>query len=332
MRKKKFFGAIAGLIITVLIFAFLSIFIGTPKNQIIGATFSVHYAEELGLDWQEMYIASLEELELNHLRIPVYWNRIEFQPGDYLWEEIDFMMDEAAARNVDITLAIGQKVPRWPECFVPAWAEGYEEDDRQSALLSFIAATTDKYKDHPALDRWQIENEAQFPFGECDPLGPAFVNEEIKTVKDIDASTDIQVTASGEQALWLFRSLQGDIVGVSLYRTVKNELGTITFPHSPFFYRVQALISRPFSRVIISELQAEPWGIHSYSIPEDESASEAYESFTARDLTAHVEFARATKLDEVYLWGIEWWYLLHVNGDSRLWDHGKNLIRAWNSY
>ncbi len=45
----------------------------TPnKNINFGVTFSELYAKELGLNWKETYIAVLDDLNVERIRIPVY--------------------------------------------------------------------------------------------------------------------------------------------------------------------------------------------------------------------------------------------------------------------
>ena len=68
----------------------------------------------------------------------------------------------------------------------------------------------------------------------------------------------------------------------------------------------------------------EPWGVAEYV--EDQKSLEAYDHFTAEELAAHMEFASQTGMDEVSLWGVEWWYYLKEMGDDRLWEKGKELM------
>ena len=82
----------------------------------IGVTFSTKYAKELGLDWKAAYLATLDDLGVRKFRIPVYWDEAEPERGRYAWDEVDWMLDEAAKRGADVILAVGRKTPRWPEC------------------------------------------------------------------------------------------------------------------------------------------------------------------------------------------------------------------------
>ncbi len=54
-----------------------------PEDEVnFGTTFSNYYAEELGLDWKETYLAILDDLGVKRLRVVAYWREIEPQPGE----------------------------------------------------------------------------------------------------------------------------------------------------------------------------------------------------------------------------------------------------------
>src|SRR3989338_5685979 len=63
-----------------------------------GVTFSHTFAEHLGLDWQEVYIAVLDDLGVRNMRIPVYWTSIEAEKGQIDFSDYDWMMSEAEKR------------------------------------------------------------------------------------------------------------------------------------------------------------------------------------------------------------------------------------------
>src|SRR5262245_15173132 len=94
-----------------------------------GATFSTHYADYPGIDWKQAYAASLDELGLRRFRIPAYWDQLEAERGTYDFTILDYQVAEAKKRGAHILLAVGRKLPRWPECHVPAWAKELKEKD-----------------------------------------------------------------------------------------------------------------------------------------------------------------------------------------------------------
>jgi hypothetical protein len=317
-------GAFLALFLAAL-YLFAKVFI-SPRPVTFGVTFSAPQARYLKLNAWETYLSVLDDLHVRLIRLPVYWNETETSRGVYDWKETDYFMDEAAKRGAKITLVVGAKVPRWPECHIPHFIEpevgttAYGDD-----VVNFVKTTVERYKDHPALLRYQVENEPLFPFGKCPPVGLGLLNAEVATVRAIDPNHDIQLTVSGEGEAWIDLAKTADIIGVSLYRVVWNKnIGPVVYPHPPAWYTVERLMVSPWvKQSIISELQGEPW-FDGGLMPEN--IDTAYEAFPQERLRDHVSFARRTGFSEVYLWGVEWWYYLKAHGDSRLLDEARNIF------
>lgn len=297
----------------------------TPEAaQAFGVTFAPHVVRFYGNnDPLAAFTATLDDLGVRHVRLPVYWNTTEPTQGQYDFSDIDPYMDAAAARGAKVTLVVGMKVPRWPECHVPDWVT---QQGREAALFGYLDTVVARYKGHPALARWQIENEHHFPFGECPAPDPALFSAEVAYVRSLDPDTPIQLTVSGEQELWAGTADAADVLGTSLYRFAWNPTtGLVVFPHPPEFYRLQALaVVGRVDAVVISELQAEPW-FEGGVIPDD--LEERYALFTVDRLREHAGFARRTGLPEIYLWGVEWWYDMAQRGDTRLWDAAREEMK-----
>ncbi len=299
-----------------------------PANTpAFGITFSTVYADQLGIDAKEAYRSLLSELGVKRVRLPVYWDEIEPKKDVYEWESLDWLVETSEAHGVSLTMVIGQKVPRWPECFVPDWVERMNPDYAHVELLKFMEQVVLRYKDSPALERWQVENEAFFPFGICAvrPNLERFL-EEIELVRRLD-DHPIQVTVSGELDPYVDAAILADVLGISMYRTTWNRyIGYFYYPLTPGFYRIKASSVRPLvDKIVISELQAEPW----FPEPVDSRpAHEWYQAFDADDMRRNIDFARRTGLDEVYLWGAEWWYYLKVHGEDRLWEVAKDIFSS----
>jgi len=149
-----------------------------------GATYSTKYAYQLGLDTHAAYIATLDELGVKDLRIPLYWSDIEKQPGKYDWGEAHWLAWEAQKRGASVTFAIGMRTPRYPECHLPEWAKTLSTQTLQENLLQYVKAGIKELDSAPAVTAWQIENEPFFSyFGECPTLAPGFYASEIATAK-----------------------------------------------------------------------------------------------------------------------------------------------------
>ena len=192
------------------------------------------------------------------------------------------------------------------------------EEERDEALLAFIARAVVRYQSDDSLERWQVENEPLFTFGECPRPNLSRYFNEIDLVRQIDPIHPILVTTSGEQSWWGMNTATGDILGATLYRSVANGyVGPIIFPFNELFYFFQGQTARvTIDKIIISELQGEAWN-------DDRN----YEAFTADDLVRNAKFVSRVGVDEVYWWGAEWWYYLKVNGDSRLWETAKEIFQ-----
>jgi hypothetical protein len=289
-----------------------------------GFTYSARHARSFGLDDYGTFERALADLQPSIVRLPVYWDEVEVSDDQFVFNSIDTLLATAYNYDVDIILAIGQKVPRDPECFLPAWTDSLSDFEREEQLISYITQLTSRYGDHPAIVRFQVENEALFPFGDCPEPSPSLLLREIAVVRQL-TDLPIQLTASGEQQLWSSVAGPADVVGVSLYRyTWDALLGPIPFFHTPLWYRTQRLAIAAFAQVSISELQAEPW------IPVGEWPPDpvtGYLHFTEARLREHVTFARQTGASEILFWGVEWWYYLHESGDDRLLEAAREIMK-----
>src|SRR3989344_2832566 len=133
-----------------------------PPRVIYGVTFSVMQAEDLGLDWRTAYKAVLDDLKVRELRIPAYWPRVEPKRDTYDWRELDFEMSQAQMRDARVILAVGRRLPRWPECHIPDWAQKLSWEEQKEELRGYITAVVERYKDDPAITYWQGGNGASF--------------------------------------------------------------------------------------------------------------------------------------------------------------------------
>ncbi len=301
-----------------------------PSQIKYGVTFSPSYASFLKLDWKRVYVRMLDELGVRKLRVPGYWNVVEKDQGRYDFSEVDFMLNEAGRRGAAVILSLGEKQPRWPECQIPLWAKRLKLEDRRQRILEFIRKVTERYKDSPALWAWQVENEPFLPlFGEnCDPGDEKFLKAEINLVKSLSNKTII-VSDSGELGTWLVPMQVSDVFGTTLYRDVYNPfMGYFSYPISPYLYNIKSQIVRIFAprnqKTIVIELQAEPW------LSDGDSAqnlNEQLRQFPLDKMKSYLSYAKKTGFDEMYLWGVEWWYLMEARGYPEYLDYAKTLFR-----
>jgi len=312
------------------LYKFVRLAIDETKDDeqiVYGITFSRIYAEELGLDWRETYIEILDDLGVKEIRIPAYWNLIEQKDGEYNFSDLDWQINEAEKRNVKVLLAIGRRLPRWPECFIPDWIKDKGEEVQREKLLKIIRLLVLRYREKENIWAWQVENEPLLSiFGECPAPDKKFLEKEIALVKSLD-SRAVAVTESGELSTWIGAGRRADIVGTSMYFVVWSPYWGYFHHRWPVaFYTSRAwIIENIFKKqVFISEMQAEPWGEKpSYLLTLDEQ----FKSMNLEVFGNAVKYVEKTKLSPVYFWGAEWWYWLkEKQGHGEFWDEAKMLL------
>src|SRR3990167_5289868 len=300
------------------------------ENIKYGVTFSPTYTQTLGLDWKSIYINILDDLKVRNLRIPTYWSTIEPREGEFDYSSVDFMLDEANKRDAKVILVVGMKQPRWPECHIPTWAKILSPQERHNKTLKVVENTVNRYKDHAAVTYWQIENEPLFKFRDhCDKPNAKFLKEKVELVRQVDPSRPLLITDSGELSLWTESMQLSDMFGTTLYRTVYNKyLGYLNWTLPPQSYTLKSdLIKKYFAprnqKTIIAELQAEPWSpIGLFETPIEEQLK----VFSLKDFQANVDYAKKTGFDEIYLWGVEWWYFAKEFNHPEYLEYAKVLF------
>lgn len=299
-----------------------------------GVTFSQKFAGELGLDWRENYRAILDELAPQRLRLVAYWDLVEPAAGAFDFADLDWQVREASRRNVPVIVALGLRLPRWPECHAPDWSHGLSPAEREERVRRYIAAVVERYRREPAVLMWQVENEPYLFFGQCPRRGHDFLEKEIAAVRALD-SRPILTTDGGELGLWAKSARQGDMFGTTMYRRVYPRfigplVGVIEYPLDPAYFRVKAQIvrwwnGRPEQRFIVSELQGEPWEPRSLAVT---PPLKAVENFSPAYFSDTIAYAKSAGFEEYYLWGAEWWYWMRErHGDDRYWEIARALFR-----
>lgn len=345
--KKVFF-----LLVVILILVFLlSRGHVYEKNELeYGITFSKKQAQSLNLDWRQVYLATLEDLAIKKLRLPAYWSEVEPSFNEYYWDDLDWQVDQASQRGVEIILAVGGRLPRWPECHFPDWVEslGYTEkpanisdrafinwseeltkQKRHDEILNYTARVINRYKDKQNIIAWQVENEPFLAhFGDCPKLDKDFLDQEIALVRRLD-SRPIVVTDSGELSIWVLAARRADIFGTTMYRdTYSKQLNRyIHYPITPGFFRLKKNITGFFAKPdkwIVIELQAEPWGPEPY---QNLSKEERDRTMNLEKFKEIIEFSSKTGFKEFYFWGVEYWYWeKSVNNNNEMWEEAKKLF------
>lgn len=325
--KRLFFWLVVFLFF---IFVFSRGHVYEKEELLYGVTFSKKQAESLGLDWKKVFISTLDDLGVKKIRLSAYWDEVERENNNFFWDDLDWQISQARSRDVEIILAIGGRLPRWPECHFPGWAEQLGKEERESEIIKYIEEVINRYRGEKQIIAWQIENEPFLShFGDCPELDSRFLDKEIARVHNMDARPTV-VTDSGELSLWVPAARRADIFGTTMYRdTYSAHLKRyIHYPISPAFFRFKKNIADIFAspkKWIVIELQAEPWAPVPY---QNISKGERDRTMNLEKFREILEFSRQAGFREFYLWGVEWWYWeKEKNNDPSLWNEAKIIFK-----
>lgn len=300
-----------------------------------GLTYSTKQTEGLGLDWQKTYEDILKELRPEKVRLVIYWDDTEPEKDKFDFSETDWLLEKTEENKTKVILALGAKVPRWPETHIPAWARNLAPEEREEALKNYLEKTIIRYKDNSAVEMWQIENEPYLMFGKRIERGEDFLGKEIEAVKKIDSSHPILATDGGEFGLWYKAAKAGDIFGTTMYRNTYTKIlgwlfGNTEYPFSPGYFKlkekiIRLLINDNEKKFLVIELQGEPWSRVALG---EVSYKKQVKLFSPDYFSDTIKYAKETGFDEYYLWGAEWWYYMkEKHNDNRYWEYAKNLFR-----
>lgn len=300
----------------------------------IGATFIPNYARYYDLDPKTTLSDIINDLGIKQLRLVSYWSDIEKDRGQYDFTELDWQMKMAEDNGVKVSLALGLRQPRWPECHMPAWAYEIPGYGWYKPLEDFIGATVNRYKDSPALESYQLENEFFLKaFGICYDFNRDRLVSEYNLVKRLDTNTPVIVTMSNNAIGTPIGDPKPDKWAISVYKRVWDK--TITrryfeYPIPAWYYAFRAgwtEVTRGRD-VFIHELQTEAWTPDTYGGTKESPISEQYKSMNPELFKERIAYAKATGMRRFDLWGVEWWYWLkNMKGEAGMWDAAKAELK-----
>ena len=300
---------------------------------VYGVSFISSYAEGFGLNPQETMQAMIDDLGVRHFRLVSYWDTIEKKPGQYDFSDLDWQFAKANAAHATISLSLGLRQPRWPECHMPGWTAKEPKSEWYGQLDNFIAAVIARYKNNPALDSYQLENEYFLKaFGLCPDFSRDRLVNEFNEVKKLDPNHRVIITRSNNALGLPVGKPTPDEFGISVYKRVWDTTITHRYYEYPFpawFYGFLAGAGEILTGkdMIIHELQAEPW-------PPNEpitkaSIAEQNKSLDAKRLQSRFQYGKATGMREIDLWGAEYWYYRKTKlNDPSLWNVARQQFQG----
>lgn len=165
---------------------------GVPMPVQVGISFSPRRAAYLGLDYRQAF-TRLEAMHFRVIRLSAYWDEVDASGYD----ELDWLMKEAAHNHQPVVLTVGMKGLGWPEFYIPdsvspaaGLSSGQDvatDPSIREAALAFVEQTVLRYRDNAALIAWQVENE---PFNRAGPdrlwIDANFLRDEVASVRGLD--------------------------------------------------------------------------------------------------------------------------------------------------
>lgn len=303
----------------------------------IGATFIPDYARYYDLDPKDTMQAMIDDLGMRRFRLVSYWDDIEAKPGRYNFEELDWQFKKVEDAGGTISLAIGLRQPRWPECHWPDWAKKEPKSQWSQDIKTVMGKVIDRYKDSPALESYQLENEYFLDvFGDCPDHSRDRLVEEYNYVKSKDPNKPLIITRSNNATpSWPVGAPRPDMNGASIYKRVWDRTVTkryFEYPLPAWYYAFLAGGAEltTGNNTIIHEMQTEAWPP---APMKQTSIEEQDKSLPAEKLGDRIQYGVDTGMRTIDLWGVEWWYWRKMKlGDPSLWNAGKaKIIQLTNS-
>ena len=323
---------VAGLSILLTLFIFSKKYTSNHKTEKLtyGITFSAKQAQNFGLESDKVLESLLDDIGFRRFRLMSYWDDIEKIRGSYDYSVLDSQIATIKKRGGMVTLAIGLRQPRWPECFIPNWASNLKIEDYRNDLDNFIMNTVNRYKNDPSVLSWQLENEFHLDvFGACPDHSRRRLIEEYGLVNSGGNSKPIILTLANNYFGFPVGDPRPDLFGVSIYSRVFESRFLkkyISYPFPSWYYSGRAGITETLTgrQSFIHELQLEPWGPKPiWDMPVDEQNK----SMDDKSIEKQLSFADNTGMKPIDLWGAEWWYWRkNIKNDPSLWNAVKSHV------
>lgn len=320
----------------------------TPKRpEVLGFTFSQLQCSPgyLNMDYQQTF-KELCDLGPDVVRLGTYWNEIESDVG---FQKTDWLMDEAARRNIMVVLTVGAKAPRYPELHLPpdvTHQSGIKQHEGRNIgsdpqtyqrVMEHTEKVIDKYKDYPNLKYWQVENEPldQLDFADNHSIDEKLLADEFKLVsakkrddQEILLSNAFNIP-SAPQSLIKSLELKPDGTGFNIYPKVPRKGGgyhQMTWGNYRLLSKNSSLIKALDVEPWIFEAQAEPWesGKHVHF------GEASYPSVSPEQTIQLVSDLTKRGFNKQLLWGGEFWVKQQQLGFPEWMDTMRKLFNHAN--
>jgi hypothetical protein len=339
------------ILVVYIVFAFLNPF---PKKNTVygfkpkyGVSYSFEQAGWLGLDPREAYVRLLDTTHFDWVRLPFFWDGMTDENGELRVEDLEFAIIEAKKRDVKVVIAMGAKVPYYPEYHLPqninsqlkfgdtigvthAIADDLLEIDRK--LVEKLAA-------YDNISHWQVENEPLLANVNNWKITPELVGREVEIVRSADPKKRPIILSHVGPAVFdrKWKKLEpflkeGDILGVNAYFKTQGinlfsfglfgKVLAVGWPRglvwpvqswygfSPNYASLKNEFAKKGIGLWIMEMQAEPY------IRTFEDARKSKYFYKPEDITKADEYLKSVRMENVGLWGAPFWLYREKIGDK----------------
>ncbi len=333
-----------GTIIAVLLFSFtLSQWYRVSHSSeplTIGATFVPGYARYFELDPKETMQAMIDDLGIKRFRLVSYWKDYEKEPDQYDFTDLDWQFDMVEAAGGEVSLAMGLRQPRWPECHGPEWAMQKPVAEWTEDLKEFMGVVVDRYKNRAVLTEYQLENEFFLSvFGECPDFSRDRLIDEYNYLENADSSRPIIISRSNNAVGFPLGDPRPDKFALTVYKRVWDKTLTkryFEYPFPAWFYGFLAGGGEILTgkELFVHELQTEAWlpdAIRDQGFDmTNASIEELYKSMDPERLASRIQYAVDTGMRTIDVWGVEWWYQMKEKRNApELWDTAKRELQSY---
>lgn len=296
-----------------------------PRGNILfGASLSSKACAGFGIEPSKVLVGGLKDLGIKRYRLMTYWDECEAQQGVYDFSAVHILVRMIEKHGGEVTLCVGLRQPRWPECHGPAWL-GSSQESLKDKVLQFLERAVAEFDNYTSVKSYQLENEAlNRGIGTCTNFSRKRLRSEFRLLSSITKKPIIMST-SNSWGIPIIGPIP-DEVGISLYRHQWGPHGLSVRHRSAIFVRVRAMVIRNLLRrpVFCHELQLEPWGpVGTQDLP-DAQQRQLMNSLLAEQA---IEYARSCSMQTVDMWGLEWWYWRRVqHSDPEMWSTIKECV------
>ncbi len=324
-----------------------------------GFSYSFSQAKWFGYDGRKEFVWLLDNYKFSWVRLTFFWDEMADDSGNLKIDDLTFAIGEAKKRNVDVIIALGAKVPYYPEYHLPSseWAKVKfgERIGLNSRLAPDLLAVDKKLVDalwvYDNISYWQVENEPFLANVNNMKIMPDLLAAEVAAVRAADPlKRPIILNSDGPSffnSQWknVFDILKpGDVFGISTYFKIQ---GTNLFAFSAFGKNIKVPWPKPLSWPVQSwyflspdlnyvknyaqgrgfdfwvlETQAEPY----IRVIEDAGKNNGDYEFKPGDIQRVANYFNSFRVSNVGLWGANFWLYKKSVGDFSWTNEVKQVV------